>query len=46
MKKEWEQPELIVIIRTKLEEDVMAACKTGPGTCNEANHNAHDFAKS
>jgi hypothetical protein len=31
MKKEWEHPELIVLIKTELEEDVLAACKaSGP----------------
>jgi|WetSurMetagenome_2_1015567.scaffolds.fasta_scaffold1009631_2 hypothetical protein len=27
MKKEWEEPELIVLIKTELEEDVLAGCK-------------------
>lgn len=35
MKKDWEKPELIVIVKTELEEDVLAGCKTDFATCNE-----------
>lgn len=36
MKKEWQDPDLIVLIRGKLEENVLAVCKT-------ANTNACPF---
>lgn len=29
MKPQWEKPELIVLLRTRPEEAVLAACKTG-----------------
>ena len=35
MKEEWEKPELIVIIKTEIEEDVLSACKL-TGVCMEA----------
>ena len=30
-KKEWELPELVVLVRSKPEEAVLAVCKTFPG---------------
>jgi len=39
MKEDWERPELIVIVKTELAEDVLAGCKGEPGTnnpCTEA----------
>ncbi len=44
-KKEWKKPELIVIIRCKSEENVLAACKQA-GSCTEANGTAHGWASS
>lgn len=35
MKKDWEKPELIVIVKTELEEDVLAACKATAAACDE-----------
>ena len=47
MKEKWEEPELIVIIKTELEEDVMAACKTDRKTCNtEQGGPANAYASS
>jgi hypothetical protein len=35
MKKDWEAPKLIVIVRAELEEDVLAGCKVTVQTCDE-----------
>ena len=32
-KKKWQKPELIVLARGKLEENVLRVCKTAQGTC-------------
>jgi hypothetical protein len=31
-KKEWKSPELVVLVRSKPEEAVLAACKAGPAS--------------
>jgi hypothetical protein len=49
MKKDWEKPELIVIIKTELEEDVLASCKTGPhvaGCWNETSGKLNAYGAS
>ena len=38
-KKNWKKPELIVIVRCRPEENVLAGCKQS-GLCIEANGNA------
>ena len=38
-KKQWTKPELIVLVRSKPEEAVLAACKVRPGNgpdCNDS----------
>ena len=32
-KKKWKKPELIVLVRGKLEENVLRVCKTSQGGC-------------
>jgi hypothetical protein len=32
-KKEWEKPELIVLVKGRLEENVLRVCKTSQGNC-------------
>ena len=45
-KKEWKTPELIILVRSKPEEAVLAACKTnpqyapGPGQLKKCSDNA------
>ena len=34
MKEEWKRPELIVIVKTELEEDVLAGCKSEGPVCD------------
>lgn len=46
-KKQWRKPELVVIIRCRSEEDVLAACKAGYRACGtESGAPAHAIASS
>ena len=46
-KKEWKEPELVVIVRCKPEESVLAACKANLRSCgNEAGSPTVEIAAS
>ena len=32
-KKQWKKPELTILVKGKLEENVLRVCKTGQGNC-------------
>lgn len=45
MKKSWEKPELIIIVRTEIEENVLAGCKANQ-SCMEGAAGANRPATS
>jgi hypothetical protein len=45
-KKQWQKPELIVLVRNKPEEQVLNACKTAGTNTGWLNHNDSCYSDS